>query len=345
MKRPQLPSSDTLGRNSSGSKSQSRRTGWLGLYGAILAASIFVPIFLDSYYRHILIVILFWAYLGACWNILGGYAGQFSFGHAAFFGIGAYTSSILFVSFGISPWIGMLLGGIVSTIFGLVVGYLVFRYGLKGPYFALAMLAVAGMLQVICVNWTAVKGALGVLIPLGNSFWIFTFENRLPYYYIILFMLVGILAFTKWFQESRMGNYLVAIREDEDAAEALGVNVQKYKILAMAVSSFTTALGGTFYAQYYNYIDPHLCFGTHVSVDILLRPIVGGPGTVLGPLVGSLLLSPLSELTRNLFRQYSGVHIMIFGALLVSVIIFLPRGVIGLLKDIYDFVNSRFKGR
>jgi branched-chain amino acid transport system permease protein len=142
-----------------------------------------------------------------------------------------------------------------------------------------------------------------------------------------------------------MGNYLVAIREDEDAAEALGVNVQKYKILAMAVSSFTTALGGTFYAQYYNYIDPHLCFGTHVSVDILLRPIVGGPGTVLGPLVGSLLLSPLSELTRNLFRQYSGVHIMIFGALLVSVIIFLPRGVIGLLKDIYDFVNSRFKGR
>ena len=302
---------------------------------------IFVPIFLDTYYQHVLVIILFWSYLGACWNILGGYAGQFSFGHAAFFGVGAYTSSVLLVDFGISPWVGMFSGAILALALGLFVGYLVFQYGLRGPYFALSMLAVAQMLQVIAVNWKAVKGGMGVLIPLGNSFWMFTFEDRLPYYYIILAMTVGIFTLTKKVQDSRVGNYFVAIREDEDAAKALGVDVRKYKIIAMALSSFSTALGGTFYAQYYYYIDPHLSFGTPVSIDILLRPIVGGPGTVFGPLVGSLLLTPLSEITRTLFRQYSGLHIMIFGAILVAVIIFLPRGVIGLVKDIHEKIVSK----
>jgi branched-chain amino acid transport system permease protein len=228
----------------------------------------------------------------------------------------------------------MFLGAVLAMIGGLFIGYLCFKYGLKGPYFALSMLAFAGMLQVIAVNWKAVKGALGVLIPLGNSFWKFTFENRLPYYYIILAMTIGMLILTKWIQESRVGYYFAAIREDEDSAEALGVGIRKYKMIAMALSAFHTALGGTFYAQYYYYIDPQLAFGTPVSVDILLRPIVGGPGTVLGPLVGSLLLSPLSEISRSLFRQYSGLHIMIFGSILIAVIIFLPRGVVGWIQDV-----------
>lgn len=301
----------------------------LGLLGCL-----FLPLFLDGYYLHILIIILFWGYLGSCWNILGGYAGQFSFGHAAFFGVGAYTSSLLFVDFGLSPWLGMLLGGILALLLGLFLGYLCFRYGLRGPYFALSMLACAQMLQVIAVNWKMVKGALGVLIPLGDSFLNFTFKNRLPYYYIILAMMIGILLLTKWIQEKKLGYYLLAIREDEDAAKALGINIQKYKIIAMALSSFTTALGGTFYAQYYYYIDPSLAFGGSVSIDILLRPIVGGPGTVFGPLVGSLVLSPLSEITRSLFRQYSGLHQMIFGSILIATVIFLPRGVMGLIQDI-----------
>ncbi len=297
--------------------------------------------FLDPYYQHIAIVILFWTYLGASWNILGGYAGQFSFGHAAFFGIGAYTSSLLFVDYGISPWIGMFLGGILALLFGLFIGYLCFRYGLRGPYFALSMLACAQMLQVIAVNWKAVKGALGILIPLGNSFWKFTFEDRFPYYYVLLAMTAGILILTKWIQESRMGYYFIAIREDEDAAKALGINIQKYKMIAMAFSSFTAALGGTFYAQYYYYIDPSLSFGTPVSIDILLRPIVGGPGTIWGPFVGSILLSPLSEITRSLFRKYSGLHIMVFGSILIVAIIFLPKGVMGLVQDIAAKIRSR----
>jgi branched-chain amino acid transport system permease protein len=315
--------------------------GAVKFYVPILAIAIIVPPLLDTYYQHILIVILFWAYLGSCWNILGGYAGQFSFGHAAFFGIGAYTSSLLFVDFGINPWFGMFLGGILAMLLGLFVGYLVFQYGLKGPYFALSMLAVAEMLQVVAVNWKVVKAALGILIPLGNSFWIFAFEDRLPYYYVILAMTIGIIILTKWVQESRAGHYFVALREDEDAAKALGINIRRYKIIAMALSGFTTALGGTFYAQYYYYIDPHLSFGAPVSVDILLRPIVGGPGTVFGPLVGSLLLSPLSELTRSLFRQYSGLHLMVFGSILIAVIIFLPRGVIGLVGDVYAKIGSK----
>jgi branched-chain amino acid transport system permease protein len=315
--------------------------GSIKFYVPVLVLAIIAPRFLDTYYQHILIVILFWAYLGSCWNILGGYAGQFSFGHAAFFGIGAYTSSLLFVDFGITPWVGMFLGGILAMLLGLFVGYLVFRYGLKGPYFALSMLAVAEMLGVIAVNWKVVKAALGILIPLGNSFWKFAFEDRLPYYYIILAMTIGIIILTKWVQESRTGHYFVAIREDEDAAKALGINIRRYKIIAMALSGFTTALGGSFYAQYYYYVDPDLSFGAHVSVDILLRPIVGGPGTVFGPLVGSLLLSPLSELTRSLFRQYSGLQLMIFGSILIAVIIFLPRGVIGLIGDIYGKIGPK----
>jgi branched-chain amino acid transport system permease protein len=315
--------------------------GSIKFYVPALVLAIIVPRFLDTYYQHILIGILFWAYLGSCWNILGGYAGQFSFGHAAFFGIGAYTSSLLFVDFGITPWFGMFLGGILAMLLGLFIGYLVFQYGLKGPYFALSMLAVAEMLGVIAVNWKFVKAALGILIPLGNSFWKFAFEDRLPYYYVILAMTIGIIILTKWVQESRTGHYFVAIREDEDAAKALGINIRRYKIIAMALSGFTTALGGSFYAQYYYYIDPDLSFGAHVSVDILLRPIVGGPGTVFGPLVGSLLLSPLSEMTRSLFRQYSGLHLMIFGSVLIAVIIFLPRGVIGLIGDIYGKIGSK----
>lgn len=310
------------------------RSGSLKLYVISLILAILLPVFVDTYYQHVLILILFWTYLGAAWNIIGGYAGQFSVGHAAFFGIGAYTSSVLFVDYSLNPWAGMLLGGMLAMLFGIFIGYLCFRYGLRGPYFALSMMACAEMLRVIAVNLKVVKGALGVLIPLGNSFWIFSFKDRLPYYYIILGMTVAVVILTEWIQESKLGHYFVAIREDEDSASALGVNIRKYKIIAMGLSAFWTALGGTFYAQYYYYIDPNLTFGIPISVDILLRPIVGGAGTVLGPLVGSILLTPLSELSRDIFREYGGLHVMIFGSILIAVVIFLPRGVIGLCEDL-----------
>lgn len=290
---------------------------------------------LDSYLLHIMILIYLYAYLGASWNILSGYAGQFSFGHATFFGVGAYTSTLLFMNWGISPWIGLLASGLVSMAFGLLIGFLSFRYGLRGVYFALVTLAFAEMLRVIIVNSEWANRAQGLLIPThGNAPWLFQFTGRLPYYYISLLMLVLITMLTHFIERSKWGYYFIAIRENEAAAEAIGVNAFAYKMVAIAISSFLTALGGSYYAQYFFYIEPYHTFGVITSVDILLRAIIGGSGTVLGPIAGSFILTPLSELTRNLFRGISGVDIMIFGAVLILVVIFLPHGLVGLWHDL-----------
>ncbi|HLE43227.1 MAG TPA: branched-chain amino acid ABC transporter permease [Methylomirabilota bacterium] len=296
------------------------------------ALAVVLPPFASPYVVRILVLILFFAFLGAAWNILGGYAGQFSFGHAAFFGIGAYTSTLLLVRAGVSPWIGFLAGGLVAAAFGCFAGYLAFRYGLRGPYFALVTLAFAEMLRLIAVNWPAIGGPMGILIPLpkgGDSWVTLQFRERLPYYYVMLGLLALVLGLTRRLERSRLGYTLAAIRENEDAAEASGVNTLAAKLTAMGLSSFLTALGGTFYAQYFSFIDPTLAFGVPVSVEILLRPIVGGPGTLAGPLLGSLVLTPLSELTRRLIQGRPGVDVMMYGAILVVVITFLPRGLVG----------------
>ncbi len=292
-----------------------------------------LPPFLTPYLLHILIVILFFGFLGSGWNILGGYAGQFSFGHAAFFGIGAYTSTLLFLQAGVSPWLGMIAGGLLAAAFGLFAGYLSFRYGLRGPYFALVTLAFAEMLRVVAVNWKAVGSSLGLVIPSrGTAAHLFLFAGKLPFYYIILTLAAGAVWITRRVERSKLGYALVAIRENEDAAEAAGVDTLGYKLRAMAISSFLTALGGTFYAQYFAYIDPSLTFGVSVSVEGLLRTIVGGSGTVLGPLLGSFVLTPISELTRALIRGRAGVDIMLYGVILILVISFLPQGLMGWVR-------------
>jgi len=295
-------------------------------------AAVVLPPLASPYVVHILVLIVFFAFLGAAWNLLGGYAGQFSFGHAAFFGIGAYTSTLLLTRVGVSPWLGLLAGGLLAAAFGCFAGFLAFRYGLRGPYFALVTLAFAEMLRLVAVNWMAVGGPMGILIPLpkeGDAFWRLQFREKLPYYYVMLGLLAVALWLTRRIERSRLGYTLLAIRENEDAAEASGVNTLATKLWAMGLSSFLTALGGTFYAQYFSFIDPTLTFGVAVSVEILLRPIVGGPGTLLGPVLGSLVLTPLSELTRWLIRGRPGVDVMVYGAILVLVVTFLPRGLVG----------------
>jgi branched-chain amino acid transport system permease protein len=303
--------------------------------GVALLLLTILPAFMGSYYIHILILILVYAYLGSSWNVLGGYCGQFSFGHATFFGLGAYTSTILFMRFGISPWIGMVLGGILSMFVGIFIGFICFRYGLKGPFFALATLAFAEMFRVAALNIPLTGKAMGILITLkGTSFPAFQFQEKIYYYYIILAFNVFIVLVTHLIENRKLGDYLEAIKEDEDAAEALGIDTLRYKIIAISISSFLTALGGTFYAQYLFYIDPDICFGVHNSIEIFMRPILGGLGTVYGAFWGSLILGPLAELTRGLLGGYSGMHLMLFGVVLVVVIIFLPRGVVGFLKKI-----------
>lgn len=303
------------------------------LGAAAVLALLLVPPRLPPYALEVLITILFSAYLGASWNILGGYAGQFSFGHAAFFGIGAYTSTLLFLRVGLTPWVGMLAGGLAATAFGLLAGYLSFRYGLRGPYFSLVTLAFAEMLRVVAVNWKAVGSSLGLVIPTQTAApQHFLFAGKLSYYYVILAMTAGAILITWRIERSRLGYALVAIRENEDAAEAAGVNALGNKLRAMAVSSFLTALGGTFYAQYFAYIDPSITFGPAVSIQGLLQAIVGGAGTVLGPLLGAFVLAPISELSRAALRGRAGADVMLYGMILMLVISFLPHGIMGWVR-------------
>jgi branched-chain amino acid transport system permease protein len=302
----------------------------LGLAGVVLMA---VPPLLPSYFLEILISVMLFGYLGAAWNILGGYAGQFSFGHAAFFGIGAYTSTLLFLNLGLTPWLGMLAGGVLAAAFGLFAGYLSFRYGLRGPYFSLVTLAFAEMLRVVAVNTKAVGSSLGLVIPNREAAPLnFVFAGKLSYYYVILAMALAAVWLTWRLERSKLGYAWLAIRENEDAAEAAGVDALGMKLRAMAISSFLTALGGTFYAQYFAYIDPTITFGPSVSIQGLLQAIVGGAGTVLGPVIGAFVLTPVSELSRAAIRGRAGVDVMLYGLVLILVISFLPQGIMGWLR-------------
>ncbi|HBW38051.1 branched-chain amino acid ABC transporter permease [Desulfosporosinus sp. BICA1-9] len=304
---------------------------YFGLFfGLILVA---LPWGLNTYYLNLVIMAIFGAYLSQCWNVMSGYAGQFSFGHAVFFGLGAYTSTVLFVDFGVSPWVGMIIGSIVACLVGLLIGYLSFRYHLKGHYFALATLAFAEIFRVIFTNWPFVKGSMGILLPLTGKPTQMQFENKVYYYYLILIITVLLTGFLKYISKTRLGLYFIAIRENEDAADALGVDILHYKLIALGISAALTALAGTFYAQYFYYIDPHLVFGSEVSINAIIPAIIGGVGTVWGPIIGSLVLMPISELTRTLLADYSGMNLMVYGLILMIVIIYLPEGVMGFIQN------------
>jgi len=303
------------------------------IVGAILIVFLVcIPWLIASrYFIHIFIMMFFYGYLAMCWNLLGGYAGQHSFGHAAFVGISAYTSTLLFAHTGLSPWFGMLLGGLLSGLVGLFFGYVSFRYGLKGPYFLLVTIAFGEVLVYIALNTRTVGGASGLSVPLlGNVPNFFQFQSKTPYYYTIMIMAAAMIGITYAVQRSRMGYYWVAIRENEDAAQILGVNVMRYKLCAVVLSAFFSGLGGTFYAQYFMFIDPPSILGLGLSVEIVIYVIVGGIGTILGPIVGSFLLFPLAEITRSIFAgKTGGIHLIVYGIILVISIIFMPRGVIG----------------
>ena len=310
-------------------------TKWVVIILALALLHV-LPWTIPTYFTHMMIMIFIFTIMGQGWNVLGGYVGQFSFGHALFFGIGAYTSTLLFLHLSLSPWFGIIIASTVSIAVGLFVGLLSFRYGLRGPFFALIMLAFAEIFHITFTTWEAVGGSLGLLIPLsGNAPFLMQFSSKIPFYYISLWFMVGALYVVWRFEKSRTGLYFLAVREDKDAAEALGVNTFKSQMVAMAISAGMTAVGGTIYAQYLLYIDPDITFGVINSVEIMIRPIIGGPGTVLGPLLGSVVLTPLSEFTREVFQAYSGVYLMIYGVVLVVVIMFLPGGITGFAAGMF----------
>ena len=295
--------------------------------GAI-AVLLALPAVLGSYAITVFIFIFFYAFLGQAWNIIGGYAGQLSVGHAAFVGLGAYTSAMLSIHAGLTPWIGMLVGGVVSAALGAVIGYLGFRFGLRGFYFVLLTVAFAEIFRIIALNSDWVGGAQGLYITFTGDPRQFQFQDNRVYYYVSLGLMLLATGVVAWIERHRFGAYLVAIREDENACEALGVDTFRYKMLAIVVSAFLTGIGGTFYAFYLFSLQPNSVFGIPLSVEIVIRPIVGGSGTILGPILGSFILSPLAELSRTYFSQggWTGMHLIVYGALLIGVVLFLPQG-------------------
>jgi branched-chain amino acid transport system permease protein len=300
----------------------------------------------DPYFLHAAITVLLFAFLASSWNIIGGLAGQHSFGHSVFFGIGAYVSTILFIYWNVPPFLGMIVGGIIAAIASIGIGYPCFK--LRGPYFALSTLAFTEIFRIIATTTEQVgpvdfKGAAGILIPFrpGNSFVNFQFAEKAYYYYIILAMLILILFIHNWIEKSRWGLYLAAIRDNEDAARSIGINARRFKILALMISAFFGAMAGTFYAQFFLYIEPIL-FSSALSIEILLIAIVGGAGTLMGPFLGSLILTPISELTRTyLGGTYAGVQLIIYGGVLVAVMMFAPQGIIPPLAKRYRMLFER----
>ena len=311
----------------------------LGLAGLVAFG---LPLVVTSpTYLQILILLFFYAYLTTAWNLVGGFAGVLPLGHAVFVGIGAYTSSILTLQYGVSPWIGMLVGGLLAALVGVVIGLPTFR--MRGAYFCLCTIAFAEGIRVMVENIDAlgplrINGPRGLLIPLKEpSFWHYQFMSKEPYYYIILVLLILALALTWFISRSKIGYYLAAGGEEPEAAAALGINVANCKLFSMALSCFLTALAGTFYAQLMLYFYPKGLMGLDLSFEIAFIALIGGRGTIAGPVIGALVLRPLNEFTRiYLSDMLPGLHLVIFGLILILVMLYKPQGLTAPLAALYD---------
>jgi len=305
--------------------------GWL-VTALALAIFALIPLAVDNIvYLHIFILIFYFAYLASAWSLVA-MAGQLSLGHSAFLGIGAYTSTLLFIELGVSPWIGMWVGALLAMAVGVLVGWPAFR--LRGPYFALTTIAFTEILRLYVENTETgpfglpLRAAMGLLIPLkGDAPDLFQFASKVSYYYVGLIMMCAAVLVSFAISKTRIGYYLAAIRGDRDAAESLGISITTYNLIAMAISCFLTALGGTFYAQYFRYVNPTRLLGVDLAIEIALVGLIGGWQTVLGPVIGSILLSPTSEIIRGQFGgTYAGLHLFLYGLVMMVVILFLPKG-------------------
>lgn len=302
------------------------------LIPAALIAAVAMPLVLKArFQQHILFLIALYAVLGEAWNIMAGYAGMVSIGQAAFFGLGAYVSTILFVKFKVNPWVGFISAGLATALFATLIGLPFSR--LRGRYFAIGTIALGQMIKVVFENWPQVGGATGIIIKMSKESLInFQFHSsKLGYYYITLAMLVIVCVFMYFMERSKMGFYFKAIRENEDVATGLGVNKTKYKLLAIAISAGITGMCGTVLAQYQLYVEPAYIFDHTISVTIALIAVFGGSGNILGPILGAAILMPISELTRAwMGSSGSGIDLMIYGIFIVLMCVFEPDGLTGL---------------
>lgn len=303
--------------------------------GSLIVFAALLPVFTTPYVHAVLFEIYLFGFLCLCWNLVGGYGGQLSLGHALFFGLGAYTPTILYVKWGITPWIGMFAGGAVSCLAAIVMGFLSFRFGLRGHYFALGSIAFAEVARFIALTSDFMGAANGILIPIrkDSPALFFQFTEKWPYYYIALIFLIVGAVITRFFRNSRLGFYTSAIGDSEKTALSIGINIMKVKMLALVISAGLTGLAGCLYAQYVMYIDPHMVFGANISLEIIVRASVGGVKTIAGPIVGCVILGAAAELFRYSFGNLGGAHLVVYGLILILVIFYLPNGIVSLFRN------------
>jgi branched-chain amino acid transport system permease protein len=284
----------------------------------ILAGLALVPLFQNNpYILHMMIMVFIWVCLGQSWNLLGGFTGQVSFGHATFYGVGAYSAGLLAFHYDASTWYGMILGPLMAMVFAVPIGLICFR--LRGACFALALLALAEVLRLVATNWISfTNGSVGILIV--------PFLGKIPYYYMALALAAGSFYIIYRLVHSKWGFYFVAIREDQEAAESMGIDTTKYKLISLLISAFFTGLAGASYMNYLAFIDPHVVFSlVDVSIMMILVVMLGGAGTLYGPAIGAVIMVVLSEV----FRAYIGhANLLVWGLLIIFIIVFLPDGVV-----------------
>lgn len=312
----------------------------------IIAFSLF-PLFLSSYFVHLLISILLLCYMAACWNIIGGYGGQILLCQGVFFAIGAYTSSLLLVKTGLMPWIGMFVGAVISAIFGFLLGFIFFKYELKSHYFAVGTLAVGALVRVLFSNWDFVESTKGIILPIsGDSLYYFQSTTKAMYYYILLAFVIIIILVTYYVNGTKIGIYLNAIRGNEMAADSLGINRRKYKTIAMIITSFFTALAGTFTAQYFLYVHPEQYVSLNLSIEALCAAIVGGRATIFGPILGGFIFGAAAEAARvYIGATYKGSHLIVNGVIIMAIIIYLPRGIQPILVRFIEYLLTGANGK
>ena len=314
------------------------------IFAVVLAV---IPVFTSAnYVIHTIIMMMFFAYLASAWNIIGGFAGQFALGNGVYIGIGAYIAVCLFKYNGITPWISLIIAGVISGLIGMLVSYPCFK--LRGTYYALATAAVLHIVMIFMKNNNTVLGyetggPMGIKLSWEGGFMNMQFVEKVPYYYIMLGLLVIIIAVSIYIKNSRSGFYFAAVNTNQEAAKSLGVNATAYKLRAQFLSSFFTAVGGGFYVIYIMYLDPTRVLSYALSIQILLYAIVGGVNTVWGPIMGGLVLYPLSEVLRTAIgTSATGLSTALYGLLLMLVIFFMPQGV---LPWITDKLQERKGGR
>jgi branched-chain amino acid transport system permease protein len=307
---------------------------------ALIALAVFfallliAPALVNGYVLSILVVVLYFAYAGQAWNIMMGFAGQLSLGHSIYVGLGAYASAMMFTKFGVNPWIGLLVAMVVTTAMGAIIGFLAFRFGIGGVYFAILTIAFAEFTRVGFDHWTWLGGSGGLFLPVANL----TSNDLLNlrgspvmFYYVMLAMCVAALIFCRALLAGRLGYYWQAIRENEEAAAALGIHVFRYKMIAVMLSSAMTAFAGVFFAFYYNNLFPEQIFSMGRSIEIILGPIIGGLGTLFGPILGAFVLTPLADGLTELLQwvgvDVPGVKQVFYGFCLLIVVVFLPNGI------------------